>query len=656
MAKATRSHDWQRAVILLAGTVLVVVVVGALYWAQSVFIPIALAAFLTFLLNPLVASLRRWGVGRTPSVLIAVLATALLLTIIGWMATSQISNLLNELPHYTQTVKDKIRSLKQVALGSSPIVKMMADVYDEIALPLPAAIAHEGGEKEVARFWEDRPRTVVVGPQTPFWLSRIAILLNPLMESLAQLALAFVLLVFMLHRREELRNRIIRLLGQGRIVATTRFVDEAGQRISRFLLMQALVNGAFGLIIWAGLFSIGVRYALLWGFLAAIFRYLPFIGPILAAVFPAAISFAMSSTLAPTLLVIGLFLVVELVIANLVEPRLYGQSMGVSEIALLVSAAFWAFLWGPIGLVLSSPLTVCLVSLGRYTPQLEFLWHLLGDGPALDKQVSFYQRLLARDEREAEGLILETVKPGCVDGVYDAVLVPALRAAQLDRRHDLISDADLSFVLSATKKMMEVLGERMRDPRNHRPAGDCQEAVSERESRRPIPIFGCPGHGEADRIALEMLKQLLDPVSWAVELIDPNTLAAELIELIAEGKPSLICIATIPPGGLARTRYLCKRLRANFPDLRFIVCRWGSKAELLRDPGGLKKAGADTVTATLVETRQRILSLVPVLSAHQQDTGPLGRAAPSFDQGARKVCREVATTANTVAAINAADF
>ncbi len=299
MAKATRSHDWQRAVILLAGTVLVVVVVGALYWAQSVFIPIALAAFLTFLLNPLVASLRRWGVGRTPSVLIAVLATALLLTIIGWMATSQISNLLNELPHYTQTVKDKIRSLKQVALGSSPIVKMMADVYDEIALPLPAAIAHEGGEKEVARFWEDRPRTVVVGPQTPFWLSRIAILLNPLMESLAQLALAFVLLVFMLHRREELRNRIIRLLGQGRIVATTRFVDEAGQRISRFLLMQALVNGAFGLIIWAGLFSIGVRYALLWGFLAAIFRYLPFIGPILAAVFPAAISFAMSSTLAP---------------------------------------------------------------------------------------------------------------------------------------------------------------------------------------------------------------------------------------------------------------------------------------------------------------------------------------------------------------------
>ncbi len=299
MAKRAGSCEWQGAVILLAGMVVLVVVVVALYWAQSVFIPIALAAFLTFLLNPLVASLRQCRLGRTPSVLIAVLISALLLTIIGWMATSQISSLLDELPHYTQTVKEKIRSLKQVALGSSPIVKMMADIYDEIALPSPAHTANSGRETEDVRVREDRPRTVVVDPATPSWLSRAATFLNPLMESVAQLGLAFVLLMFMLLRREELRNRIIRLLGQGRIVATTRFVDEAGQRISRFLLMQALVNGAFGLIIGAGLFLIGVRYALLWGFLAAIFRYLPFIGPILAAVFPAVISFAMSSTLRP---------------------------------------------------------------------------------------------------------------------------------------------------------------------------------------------------------------------------------------------------------------------------------------------------------------------------------------------------------------------
>ena len=203
-------------------------------------------------------------------------------------------------------------------------------------------------------------------------------------------------MIFMLQKREELRNRIIRLAGRGQIVAATRFVDEAGQRISRFLLMQAIVNGAFGLILGLGLLLMGVKYALLWGFLAALLRYLPYIGPYLAAVFPISLSLAMFDGWGTTLMVAGLFLTLELIVANAIEPWLYGQSMGVSEIALLVSAAFWAFLWGPVGLVLSSPLTVCLVMLGRYVPQLEFLAVILGDKPALDTGVSFYQRLLAR--------------------------------------------------------------------------------------------------------------------------------------------------------------------------------------------------------------------------------------------------------------------
>jgi len=628
MARAEDARDWQRAVVMLAGMVTVVVAVATLYWAQSVFIPIAMAAFLTFLLSPLVNLLRRRGVRRTPSVLIAVLFASLLLTVLGWTATSQISNLLEELPNYTSIIKHKIRSLKQVASGSSRIAKMVTDIYDEIALPSTAG-RDGGGESGEGRVWEGQPKTVVLGPQTPFWLSRIAIFLNPLMESMAQLALAFVLLIFMLYRWEELRNRIICLLGQGRVVATTRFVDEAEQRISRFLAMQALVNGAFGLIVGTGLALIGVRYALLWGFLATIFRYLPFIGPILAAAFPATISFAMSSTLAPTLMVLGLFLGVELVIANLIEPRLYGQSMGVSEIALLISAAFWAFLWGPIGLVLSSPLTVCLVSLGRHTPQLEFLWLLLGDGPALEPEIRLYQRLLARDEREAEELVWEMIEPDCEDRVYDTLLVPTLRAAKLSHMEGMISDADLAFMLGAIKKIVEDLAERRRKSENQTQGGDCQQNANEPEKRPALLVFGCPGNGKADRIALEMLRQLLDPDQWAVELIEPATLVAELIALIEVSKPSLICIAAVPPGGLARTRYICKRLRASFPDLRLIVCRWGTKADAQRDPGGLKKAGADSVTTTLVETRQRISSLVPVLAANRQNGDSVAQAAPS---------------------------
>jgi len=647
MAKSVSSREWQRAVILLAGISVLAVAVFALYWAQSVFIPLTMAAFLTFLLNPLVLSLRRHGLGRTPSVLVAVLITAFLLTIVGWVATTQISSLLRELPHYTHTMTEKIRSLKKVALGSGPISKMVNDLYDEIVLPTAAATRPEVSSDDAGQVLKEQPRTVVVDHGTPSWLSRAATFLNPLMEFMAQLALALVLLIFMLQKPEELRNRIIRLLGQGRIVTTTRFVDETGQRISRFLLLQAIVNSAVGLLVGAGLYLIGVKYALLWGFLTAIFRYLPYIGVCLAAAFPALISFAMSSTLTPTLLVIGLYLAVELVVANLIEPHLYGQSMGVSEIALLVSAAFWAYFWGPIGLVLSSPLTVCLVSLGRYVPQLEFLWIILGDGPPLDPQVHFYQRLLARDEREAKELIEEKLAgEGGVDTVYDVMLIPALRAAKLNHQQGLISDADLHFTLSAIKAIVEDLGERASAIRGQ---AEDDERLYEPTTRPPIAIIACPAHGEADRLALVMLRQLLDPGQWTVALVEPRTLVAELIDQITVSKPPLVCIANVTSGGFARTRYLSKRLRASFPELRILVCRWGLEGTSRADHGGLKNAGADAVTASLVDTRDRLASLLPVLAAKQKESGLANRETPNGAQASHKVARESASTASALA-------
>jgi predicted PurR-regulated permease PerM len=633
-------------VILLAGIAVLAVVVVALYWAQSVFIPVTMAAFLALLLNPLVVWLRRHGLGRSPSVLVAVLFTACLLTIVGWMATTQISSLLKELPNYTYTMTEKIRSLKKVALGSGALSRMVAVIYDEIVLPTPPPTEGRVNLDGPTRVNPDQPPTVVVDPHAPIWLSRVATFLSPLMEFMAQLALALVLLIFMLLKREELRSRIIRLIGHGRIIATTRFVDEAGQRISRFLLMQAIVNGTVGLFIGAGLYLIGVKYALFWGMLTAILRYLPYLGPILAVAFPAVITFAMSSTLVPTLLVVGLFLAVELVVANLVEPRLYGQSTGVSEIALLISAAFWAFFWGPIGLVLSSPLTVCLVSLGRYVPQLEFLWVLLGDGPLLAPEVSFYQRLLARDEREATELVLEKLGTDGVDTVYDAMLIPALRSAKRNRQQDLIDDADLQVTLTAIEAITGDLEPRVRQARI---LASCDEQLNQQTSRPPIAIIGCPGHGEADRLALEMLRQLLDPLLWTVELVGPRTLVSELIDRIAACEPSLVCIANVTPGGLARTRYLSKRLRASFPDLRILVCRWGHKGGAQADPGGLMKAGTDVVTASLVETRGRLMSLRPVLAAKQKDSGPVNGNPPKDTAATKKSGRESPTTASALA-------
>jgi predicted PurR-regulated permease PerM len=395
MVNSADGPEWQRAVVVLSGTVMSAVVVGALYWAQSIFIPVALAVFLTFLLNPFVSRLRQFGVARTPAVIVTVCAAGLALGIGGWVVTVQISSLLRELPEHTETVKDKVKSLKKLAGGSSRLGTMIAEISQEIEGKPPKP---EGGADSIGSdpagtvsraLAAPQPSAVVVEPRSPVWLARISSFLRPVMEYLGELALAFILVIFMLQKHDELRNRIIRLLGHGRIAAATEFVDEAGHRISRFLLRQAIVNGAFGLILSLGLMAIGVKYALLWGFLGAMFRYLPYIGPYLAAVLPVTLTLALKDGWSSTLLVIGLFVILELIVANGIEPWLYGQSMGVSAIALLVSAAMWAFLWGPIGLVLSSPLTVCLVVLGRYVPQLEFLTILLGDEPAPEESAGF---------------------------------------------------------------------------------------------------------------------------------------------------------------------------------------------------------------------------------------------------------------------------
>ena len=479
--------------------------------------------------------------------------------------------------------------------------------------------------RETAPAAAERRERVIIEPQSPVWLSRISTFLAPLMEYLGELALAIVLVVFMLQKREELRNRIIRLVGRGQIVAATRFVDEAGQRISRFLLMQAIVNTSFGLILGLGLLLMGVKYAVLWGFLGALLRYLPYIGPYLAAVFPISLSLAMFDGWTTTLMVAGLFLTLELIVSNAVEPWLYGQSMGVSEIALLVSAAFWAFLWGPVGLVLSSPLTVCLVMLGRYIPQLEFLAVILGDAPALDPSVSFYQRLLARDQDEAEDLIEEHLKTGSNEGVYDDILIPTMHATKVSRGRGDITEADEKYVLRAIGEIVEDLG--------HRPDTESGAAKSERavegddaDPSQAIRILGYPAHDLADHAALEMLRNLLDPRRWSLQVLSTETLTAELLEQVEHLRPDLVCLVATPPGGLAHTRYLCKRLRGRFPDLKILVCRWAHASTDQASVRHLHEAGAAAIATTLLETRQQLVSLLPVLAQSHNDLGDNRRA------------------------------
>ena len=635
MAKTSAIPGWQLALVILTGTVVGVVVVTCLYWAQTVFIPVALAVFLTFLLAPLVAVLQRRGLRRLPSVLLVVMLAAAVLGGVVWLITAQVTSLAGEVPKYTEHIKSKVKTLRSLSQGSvtSRLEKMIHEITGVWNQPAASQEGEDGdksadtasqkpttkdGDKPPVTASE-KPTTVVLEPESPTWLARMPALLSSLLETLAGLALALVLVVFMLLKREDLRNRLIRLVSRGQITVMTKALDDAGQRISRFLLMQLIVNATVGLSVGLGLLALGVQYAFLWGFLAAVLRYIPYIGVWVAALSPIILSLAMFEGWFRPLLVIGLFLTIELLAGNVAEPRLYGRSIGVSEVALLVAAAFWAFLWGPIGLVLSSPLTVCMVVLGKYVPSLKFLDVLLGDEPPLDAHVTFYQRLLARDQDEATQLVLAEAKASSPEQVYDDFLVPALNYAKRDRERDDLTESDEQSVLQATREILEDLGERREVVTQAEEAVHAEERGS---ASAPIPlrVLACPARDQADRLALEMFRQLLDPAKWVVEIAAVETMTADLVAQVAEETPALVCIGALPPGGLAHTRYLCKKLRARFPEVKIVVGRWGLTGSVEANREQLQDAGADLTATTILETRSQLTSLLSILTIEQAKT------------------------------------
>ena len=605
MAKGASVRDSQRAVVVLAGTVVAVVVVACLYWARAVFIPVALAVFLAFLLSPVVKLLQGFGIRRTPAVLIVVLITSSFLSGVGWIVTREVGELVAELPNYRDNIESKIKTLREMTENSATtrLGKMFEWNPGDSRKSLPKATT-SGALAPAKQVQSDVAQADSGHTEVPAWITGLPTLLGSMTESLGSLALAVVLSIFMLLKRENLRNRLIRLIGQHRITATTKAVDEAGQRISRFLLMQLIVNGAFGIAMTIGLLLIGVEYALLWGFLAALLRYVPYIGPWIAAIPPTALSFIMFEGWSQPLMVAALFLLIELICSNAIEPWLYGQSMGVSEVGLLVAAAFWAFLWGPIGLVLSSPLTVCLVVLGKHVPQLAFFEVLLGDEPVLELRVSFYQRLLARDQDEATHIALTHTRESNSGGVYDQILLPALSYAKRDLTNDALTEGDEQFILGAISEIVEDLGERpVPFPATPPPS--------------KVSLLACPARDAADQIALEMLQQLLDSQKWDVRVVPINMLTADLVELAAKENAGMVCIGSVAPGGLAHTRYLCKRLRARLPDVRILVGRWGVKGNTDQIQEQILEAGANHVATTLAETSGHLVAWLPVL-AHQE--------------------------------------
>jgi predicted PurR-regulated permease PerM len=587
------------------GLTTLVLVVASLYWARSVMLPLALAALFAFVLTPAVAWLERHHLGRLPAVLTVSLVVFALLVGLGYLLTSQAGQLARELQQdkYQANIQRKIDSLPQ------PVAEPLRAL-----LPTPAGAA---GKIEQER---EKALGTAPSPRNGAGLEWLKDFLSPAAEGLAASVLVVVLAMFMLVKREDLRDRLIRLFGRGHLTATTRALDEAAQRISRYLFMLSLVNLSCGLVLSAGFYFLGVPFFLLWGLVIGTLRFIPYIGVWVGALFPILLSAATAPDWYHPLGVVGLILAVELFISNLVEPVLYGRTMGVSEVALLVAAAFWAWLWGPIGLVVAVPMTVCLAVLGKYVPPLEFLAVLLKDEPVLPAPVRYYQRLLAHDDDEAGDLVEEYLRDHAWDAVYDEVLLPALLMAQRDEDRGELEEDDKEAVYQTTRDVLDDLVFRQQQISTiaATPAG---EAPPERP--RTVLGFGCPAHDEADELALHMLAQLLEPGGCRLEVFSPKSLVAEIIQRAGEEHPAFVVLASLPPRGVALTRSLCKRLHARYPELKIFVVRPGRDDNPERTREGLLRAGASAVVTSLQEARAQLLPLVQVAAhapaAHAQD-------------------------------------
>jgi predicted PurR-regulated permease PerM len=577
---------------------IVVLIIASLYWAQTFLIPIALSIMLTFLLSPVASALERTGLGRLPSVILIVVLTFSLLATIGWVVSIEFTNLGNELPKYTGNIRQKISDVRGAGKGGAleNVQKAIDEVKNEIQ------------KKEEPVKEKEKPRPVVVEPQesSRFW--PIPLVSAAMLEPLAAAGLVIVLVVFMLIQREDLRNRLIRLVGYGRLTFTTRALEEAGQRISRYLLMQTIINSSFGLAVGLALYLIGVPYAVLWGFFGAILRFIPYVGAFAAAIMPSALSLAVFEGWLWPILVVGILVALELSCSMILEPLIYSESAGVSGVGLLVAVAFWTWLWGPVGLLLATPLTVCVVVLSKYVPGMDFIGVLISDQPAMESNISYYQRLLAMDQAEAAEIVEEHLNTHSQDQLFDGVLIPALNYTRRDRELGRLTEDGEQFVFRATREIIEDLNSLK--PESSSEASDSSKTATIDENSAVIlsklSILGCPAQDEADELALLMFRHLLDSTRYEVEIMSDAMLTAEVIARIGDKNPAMICIAALPPGGLAQTRYLCKRLRARFPNLKIAVGRWGTGSE---DSNSIRLAGADKVGTTMIETREQMIQL-----------------------------------------------
>lgn len=600
----TSHRHWPPTFRVAAALVSVLAVGGILYFAQAVLIPIALAALLTFLLTPVVSRLERWGLARIPAVGIVLVVAMAFFAGSGWLVYAQLSSLASVLPRYRENIKEKIEGVKSLLHGGA-----IERIQETVAVVREDLKEDQRGSESVTP--EDVVIPVRVQESNPFFG---ADRLLSATQVLGTAGIALVLSLFMLIKREDVMHRVVSLGGRDSLAATTKALQEASRRISRYLLMQFLVNLSFGICVGLGLWLIGVPYALLWGACAMVFRYVPFVGPWVAALLPITVSLITSSTWTPVLLVIALFVVLELINNNLLEPYLYGRSVGISEVGVILAAICWAWLWGPIGLIVATPITVCLVVLGKYVPALSIFDRLLGDHPSLKPHVWLYQRLLSGDEDSAEDIVEEFAAKTNPMQTCDELLLPAIMLTHRECAAGRISDDDEDAIMTALAELID----------EHIPA-DAEEKPQSAGRDRALPLVMGIAWVDGERAALEMLGRLLAN-RCVLQILTPDMLISQWLDELQEKQPACLFISSLPPGELTRARLVAKRVRSQVPDLRIAVGRWGSKQVPERRRQAFREAGVSAFVATLDDATS---ALIPMIQFHiaASKSAPAGESA-----------------------------
>lgn len=577
----------------------VFIVVASLYLARAILMPFALAILLSFMLSPLVRRLQRWRVPRSLAVISVVLVAFAAIFTLGGVMVSQVNQLAADLPSYQTTLREKIQALRGAAGGTGTLERaseVLQNLSSELNRPEQGSPTSPSGSGTAAA--PVKPVPVEVLEPSKGALRTIVALISPLIDPLVTTGLVVIFVIFILLQRQDLRNRLVRLAGSGDLQRTTAALDDAGGRLSRLFLTQLALNAGFGLVVGVAWWIIGVPSAPLWGILALILRFMPYIGTWIAAIFPLILAAAVGPDWTMFIWAASVFLAIEMIIGQFVEPLVQGHSTGLSPVAVIASATFWTWLWGPIGLVLATPLTMCLAVLGRHVERLNFLDVMFGDQPALSPAELTYQRLLARDPVEAAEQARTFLRDKSLVSYYETIFIPTLRLAYADAESGRLNEDRLESVRDAADELIDDLADH-RDrveeaPENEeddedKPLAQLSKAETSPELlasalpetwRTGKPVLCVPGVGELDEALALIVAQLVQRRGMGARAEEAGALSMARIFSLDTKEAKLICLCYIETVTPTRIRYSVRRLRRKAPDAHILISLMGETQEM----------------------------------------------------------------------------